>query len=107
MSDQFACLLLLATAGFVQASFALPVKYFRSWRWEQMWVAQAVTSNLLFPLLWAGLLPSQFWSLAATVPATEWLMFYGLGLLWGIGGAAYGLTLTRLGISFAYSFVFG
>lgn len=107
MNHQFGCLLLLAAAGFVQAAFALPIKYFREWRWEQMWVAQAVTSNLLFPLLWAALLPAHFWSLAATVPAAEWIEFYSLGVLWGIGGAAYGLTLTRLGISFAYSFVFG
>lgn len=94
-------------AGFIQAAFALPVKFFRGWRWEHMWMAQAVTSNLLFPLLWAWSLSSGFWRLAADVPRSHWLACYGLGVLWGMGGVAYGLTLTRLGISFAYSFVFG
>ena len=99
--------LLLLLSGFVQAAFGLPVKYFRRWRWEQMWVAQSVTSNVLFPLLWAALLPPEFWRLAARLPGSEWLALYGFGLLWGIGGVGYGLTLTRLGLAFSYSFVFG
>ncbi len=100
-------LLLLAASGFFQAAFALPIHHLRKWRWEQMWVAQSVTANVLFPLGWAVLVPAGFWREAGRMPWPHWLATYGWGLIWGVGGAAWGLSLTRLGIAFANSFVFG
>ncbi len=107
MCAQVGTLLLLAAAGFFQAAYALPVKYLRKWRWEQMWVAQSVTANVLFPLAWAIVVPAAFWTQAARIPWSHWLASYGWGLFWGVGGIAWGLTMTRLGIAFANSFVFG
>lgn len=107
MRNAIETFLLLALAGLGQACFALPVKYFRRWRWEHMWIAQAVTTNVLFPLLWAALLPATFWQAVVAGGAREWFALMGWGILWGTGGVAYGLALTRLGASFAYSFVFG
>jgi L-rhamnose-H+ transport protein len=100
-------LLLLAGSGFFQAAFAVPVRYLSGWRWEQMWVGQSVTANVLFPLLWAALVPAEFWRIAAHLPSSHWLAAYAWGLLWGLGGVAWGLTLTRLGMAFSNSFVFG
>jgi len=100
-------LLLLAGSGFFQAAFAVPVRYLRAWRWEQMWVGQSVTANVLFPLMWAALAPAGFWREAARLPWSHWLAAYAWGLLWGLGGVAWGLTLTRLGMAFSNSFVFG
>jgi len=100
-------LLLLAASGLFQAAFAVPVRYLRGWRWEQMWVGQSVTANVLFPLAWASLAPAAFWGQAAGLSPRHWLAAYAWGLVWGLGGVAWGLTLTRLGIAFSNSFVFG
>jgi L-rhamnose-H+ transport protein len=107
MRTQVGSLLLLAVAGFFQAAFALPVKHLRNWRWEQMWVAQSVTANVLFPLSWAAVVPAAFWMQAAHIPWSHWVVAYGWGLVWGFGGVAWGLTMTRLGMAFSNSFVFG
>jgi len=107
MRTEVVALLLLAASGFFQAAFAFPVRHLRGWRWEQMWVAQSLTANVLFPLAWAALVPAEFWSLAGRIPWFHWLTSYGWGLIWGVGGIAWGLTLTGLGIAFANSFVFG
>ncbi len=107
MGTQVGTLLLLAASGFCQAAFALPVRHFRKWRWEQMWVAQAVTANVLFPLAWAAVAPAAFWREAAQIEWTQWLALYGWGLVWGFGGVAWGLAMTRLGLAFANSFIFG
>lgn len=107
MRAQITTLLLLAASGFFQAAFALPVRHFRAWRWEQMWVAQSVAANVLFPVGWAMAVPAAFWSQAARLPWFHWLGCYGWGLLWGLGGVAWSLTLTGLGIAFANSFVMG
>jgi len=100
-------LLLFAASGFFQAAFALPVRYLRGWRWEQMWVGQSVTANLVFPLIWAAAASPAFWRHAILIPWTHWLFVYAWGLVWGLGGLAWGLTLTRLGLAFANSFVYG
>jgi L-rhamnose-H+ transport protein len=107
MHADLGTLLLLAASGFFQAAFALPVKHLRNWRWEQMWVAQSVTANVLFPLSWAAVAPPAFWIAAAHIPWSHWMVAYGWGLLWGFGGVAWGLTMTRLGLAFSNSFVFG
>jgi L-rhamnose-H+ transport protein len=99
--------LLLAVSGLFQAAFAVPIRHLRDWRWEQIWVAQSVTANILLPLIWAGVAPAIFWQQAFRLPYWHWVTSYGWGLVWGLGGVTYGLTLTRLGISFANSFVIG
>ena len=100
-------LLLFAASGFFQAAFAVPVRYFRGWRWEQMWIGQSVTANVLFPLVWAAFAPAGFWKAAAHLPWSHWVSVYAWGVVWGFGGVAWGLTMTRLGLAFANSFVFG
>jgi len=107
MRTQVGTLLLLAASGFFQAAFALPVRFLRNWRWEQMWVAQSVTANVLFPLAWALVVPAAFWVEAGHVRGSHWVVAYGWGLFWGFGGVAWGLTMTRLGLAFSNSFVFG
>jgi L-rhamnose-H+ transport protein len=98
---------LLAASGVFQACFALPMKQTRYWRWEQIWVAQSVTANLLFPLCWALLVPGIFWVEAGRIPISHWLSSYCWGLLWGAGGVTYGLTLARLGMAVANAFIIG
>jgi hypothetical protein len=107
MRTQAGTLLLLAASGFFQAAFAVPVRHMRNWRWEQMWVAQSVTANVLFPLSWAAVVPAALWIEAARLPWSHWMVGYGCGLIWGLAGVAWGLTMTRLGLAFSNSFVFG
>lgn len=107
MRGHLGTLLLFAASGFFQAAFAVPVRYFRGWRWEQMWMGQSVTANVLFPLVWAACVPAAFWNQAAHLPWSHWLSVYAWGLVWGLGGVAWGLTMARLGLAFANSFVFG
>lgn len=106
MTAHVECIFLIAAAAIVQAIFVLPIPFFRNWQWEHMWTAQAITCGLC-ALVWAAFVPRAFWLMAAALPPTHWILCYCFGLLWGVGGVAYGLTITRLGISFAYSFVFG
>ncbi|MGA8596628.1 MAG: L-rhamnose/proton symporter RhaT [Bryobacteraceae bacterium] len=104
---QAASFFILALSGLTQSFFAWPVRHFRQWRWEHMWVAQSVTASIFLPLLWAALLPLSFWQTAAGIQGHRLLGLFVWGIAWGIGGVAYGLALTALGASFAYSYVFG
>lgn len=107
LGAELCAFLLLAAAGLFQAAFAVPIKHTRGWRWEQVWAAQSVTANLLFPLLWAAMVPRAFWEQCLGLPAAHWIACYAWGLLWGAGGVTYGLALARLGMAFANSFTLG
>jgi L-rhamnose-H+ transport protein len=107
MDAEVSAFLLLAVSGLFQAAFAVPMRYLRNWRWEQIWVAQSVTANILLPLAWAAVVPAMFWDQASRIPYSHWVASYGWGLVWGLGGVTYGLTLTCLGMAFANSFILG
>ncbi len=96
----------LVLAGVAGASFAWPMRYFRGWRWEHVWVGQALTSNLSFPLLTLLLLWPLFRDTMAGVPPQRYLRLLVMGMTWGLGGIGYGISLVRLGISFTYSVLF-
>lgn len=99
-------IIMLALAGIAGASFAWPMKYFRGWRWEHVWVGQALTSNLAFPLVTLGLLWPFFRGYAAEIPPGRFVMMAMLGVAWGLGGIGYGICLVLLGLSFTYSVIF-
>ncbi len=99
-------LLLLVAAGIAGAAFGLPMRYFRGWRWEHVWVGQALTSNILFPLATLWLLWPAFRPHVAGLPASRGFLLLVLGVLWGLGGIGYGISLVRLGLSFTYSVLF-
>jgi len=99
-------LVALVLAGFAGASFAWPMKHFRGWRWEHVWMGQALTSNVVFPLLTLGVLWPLFRDYMTAVPAARYLTLVMMGIMWGLGGVGYGMSLVLLGLSFTYSVVF-
>jgi L-rhamnose-H+ transport protein len=99
-------LVMLALAGVAGASFAWPMKHFRGWRWEHVWIGQAITSNLAFPLLTLAFLWPLFRGYFAEVPAGRFAVMVMLGVAWGLGGIGYGLCLVLLGLSVTYSVIF-
>lgn len=98
-------LLMLALAGVAGASFAWPMKHFRGWRWENVWIGQALSSNVVFPLLALALLWPLFRGYMADVSPGRLGVMVMLGIAWGLGGIGYGLCLVLLGLSFTYSVI--
>lgn len=106
MSASYSELLILALAGFAGAAFGWPMKYFRGWAWEHVWVGQSLTSNLIYPLATLAVLWPLFRATATSISPVHYFELISLGVLWGIGGIGYGLSLTNLGLSFTYSVLF-
>lgn len=102
----FILIALLLLAGVFQASFALPMAHFRKWRWEHVWVGQAIFSNLVLPGLVLLFALSEFMPDLRNFTSSQWLVLGMLGVAWGVGGVGYGLSLVLLGFSFTYSIVF-
>lgn len=100
-------LLIIAVGSFGQSSSYVPINKVKAWSWESFWLVQGVFAWLVFPWLGALLgvpegdtLPG-LWR-QGNVPL---VMLYGV--LWGIGGLTFGLSMRYLGVALGQSIALG
>jgi len=105
----FLGLLIIAIGAFCQSSSYVPINKIKDWSWESYWIVQGVFAWLLFPLLGALLaVPSgeSLFSIYAAHPA-ETLKTIFFGILWGVGGLTFGLSMRYLGVALGQSIALG
>lgn len=102
-------LLIIAIGAFCQSSSYVPINKIRNWSWESYWLIQGVFAWLVFPLLGALLaVPAghSLFEIYATFPK-ESLLTMLFGVLWGIGGLTFGLSMRYLGVALGQSIALG
>lgn len=98
------CLLILA--GIMNASFALPMKFVRSWVWENTWLLWSISALLVLPSAVAfGTIPD-FIGLLRSGGSIVWLVAV-CGMAWGVAQVLFGLALDKIGIALTFSIVLG
>ncbi len=102
-------LLIIAAGAFCQSSCYVPINKIKEWSWESYWLVQGVFAWLVLPLLGALL----------AVPAGHSFLelFCGhgfnvamtvlFGVLWGVGGLTFGLSMRYLGVALGQSIALG
>ena len=103
-------LLIIAIGAFCQSSCYVPINKIRSWSWESYWIVQGVFAWLIFPFLGALLaVPAgeSLWALFADADATKLWMTVLFGVLWGVGGLTFGLSMRYLGVALGQSIALG
>lgn len=93
--------------GLAAGSFYLPFKKVRSWSWESYWLVGGVFSWILAPLVAAGLSVPNLVGVLKDAPLGSLFWSYFFGLLWGIGGLTFGLSMRYLGMSLGYALALG
>ncbi|MCJ7681733.1 MAG: rhamnose/proton symporter RhaT, partial [Candidatus Aminicenantes bacterium] len=93
--------------GFSAGSFYIPFRKVRRWAWESYWLVQGVAAWLIMPVCVAALTASDLWTIFSNSPAKSMLWAYLFGLLWGIGGLTFGLSMRYLGMSLGYALTLG
>ncbi len=96
-----------ALGGFAAGSFYLPFKKVRDWAWESYWLVGGVASWIVMPLLLAVLTVPNLGDVLRNAPKSSMLWCYIFGLLWGIGGLTFGLSVRYLGLSLGYAVALG
>jgi L-rhamnose-H+ transport protein len=102
-------LLIIATGSLGQSSSYVPVNKVKDWSWECFWLVQGIFAWLVFPFLGALLAVPEGISLAEILTA-DWratCQAAGFGVLWGVGGLTFGLSMRYLGISLGQSVALG
>lgn len=100
-------LLVIAIGSFGQSSSYVPINKVKGWSWENFWLVQGIFAWLVFPLLGTLLAIPQGSSLVELWSAGgAWLaVFYGV--LWGVGGLTFGLSMRYLGVALGQSIALG
>jgi L-rhamnose-H+ transport protein len=103
-------LLIIAVGAFCQSSCYVPINKIKNWSWESYWIVQGVFAWILFPLLGAMLaVPAgqSLCGLLAQSPSFNIWMTVFFGVLWGVGGLTFGLSMRYLGVALGQSIALG
>ena len=101
-------LLIIAIGSMGQSSSYVPINKIKEWSWENFWLMQGVFAWLLFPLLGAVMAnnPSALIGIYTANATASWQAI-GYGILWGVGGLTFGLSMRFLGIALGQSVALG
>ena len=100
-------LIIIAIGSFGQSSSYVPINKVKGWSWESFWLVQGIFAWLVFPLLGALLaIPegSSLWNFWSSGGATFSVLY---GVLWGVGGLTFGLSMRYLGVALGQSIALG
>lgn len=100
-------LLIIAIGSFGQSSSYVPINKVKNWAWESFWIIQGIFAWLVFPLLGALLgVPEGMglFELLGNGGAAKAIVY---GILWGVGGLTFGLSMRYLGVALGQSISLG
>lgn len=102
-------LLIISAGAFCQSSSYVPINKIKKWSWESYWLIQGVFAWLIFPFLGAHLAVPQGHGLFElyTAAPKESLLTMFFGVLWGVGGLTFGLSMRYLGVALGQSIALG
>jgi len=93
--------------GLAAASFYVPYRGVKRWSWETYWLVGGFFSWIVAP--WAvGLMMTQdLVGVLSRAPANALFWPWFFGVLWGLGGLTFGLSMRYLGVSLGYGVALG
>ena len=103
-------LFIIAIGAFCQSSCYVPINKIRDWSWESYWIVQGVFAWLLLPLLGAWLAVPEghsMYELFNSDNSFNIVMTMLFGVLWGVGGLTFGLSMRYLGVALGQSIALG
>ncbi len=93
--------------GLASASFYVPYRSVKGWAWETYWLVGGFFSWIIAPWLLALLMTRDPMQVFHEAPAQNLFWAYLFGILWGIGGLTFGLTMRYLGIGLGMAVALG
>ena len=100
---------LLHTIGAGSAALCYsPQKFLHKWSWQTYWLTQAFFCWGILPWIGAYLsLPEHFFTVLAEAPRDAMVISYLYGVLYGVGGIAFGVSIRYIGFSLTYAIAIG
>jgi L-rhamnose-H+ transport protein len=93
--------------GLASGSFYVPFRRVRVWAWETYWLVGGFFSWIIVPWILASLMTNDLMQVLHEAPNRSLAWTYVFGVLWGLGGLTFGLTMRYLGMSLGMAVVLG
>jgi L-rhamnose-H+ transport protein len=93
--------------GLAAASFYVPFRRVKRWSWETYWLVGGFFSWIVAPWALAFVLTRNLVGVYAQASCRVLFWPWAFGLLWGLGGLMFGLTMRYLGMSLGYGVALG
>lgn len=106
-ANPFLGVVLHSIGGLAAGSFYVPYRGVKKWAWEIFWLAGGVFSWIIAPWVVALLSAPETLAILGDAPASSLIWTFVFGLLWGVGGLTFGLSMRYLGIALGYAVALG
>lgn len=93
--------------GFAAGSFYVPYRRVRGWAWEIYWLVGGFFSWIIAPWVIAWINSRDLLAVIQEAPASSLGWSYFWGVMWGIGGLTFGLSMRYLGLSLGMAVALG
>ena len=93
--------------GLASGSFYVPYRGVKKWAWETYWLAGGFFSWIIAPWVLGAVMTKDLLAVLHQAPASALFWAFFFGLLWGVGGLTFGLTMRYLGLSLGMAVVLG
>lgn len=93
--------------GLASASFYVPYRGVKRWAWETYWLVGGFFSWIIVPWILAFTMTQDLMGVLREAPVSSLVWTYAFGVLWGLGGLTFGLTMRYLGMSLGMAMVLG
>jgi L-rhamnose-H+ transport protein len=93
--------------GLASASFYVPYRGVKNWAWETYWLVGGFFSWIIAPWILALTMTHDLSRVLHEAPTSSLIWAYIFGVLWGLGGLTFGLTMRYLGMSLGMAMVLG
>ena len=93
--------------GLASGSFYVPFRRVRIWAWETYWLVGGFFSWIIVPWILALWMTSDLIHVLEVAPGQSLFWTYTFGVLWGLGGLTFGLTMRYLGMSLGMAVALG
>lgn len=99
---------LLHTIGAASAALCYaPLRYLHRWSWQTYWLIQAAACWLVLPWIFAWATVPDLMAVLHEAPSDAMLKSYLLGIVYGVGGIAFGVAIRYIGYSLTYAIAIG
>ncbi|PQV48839.1 L-rhamnose-H+ transport protein [Jejuia pallidilutea] len=96
-----------AVGGFAAGSFYLPIKKIKEWSWESGWIINGFFAWLIAPIFISMITVPETFNILSAIDGNSIFWTYFFGVLWGIGGLTFGMTMRYLGMSLGMALALG
>jgi len=93
--------------GLASGSFYVPYRGVKHWAWETYWLAGGFFSWIIAPWVLGLIMTNDLVEVLRSSPESSIRWAYLFGVLWGMGGLTFGLSMRYLGMSLGMAVALG